>query len=95
MRWTRRTEHAPRHLAGRPARRLQRTRRRRDDALASIVTSDEAWQLPGTEGGISPFWSPDSASIGFFADRKLKRLDLNGLGHARATRPGRGPGDVV
>jgi serine/threonine protein kinase len=41
---------------------------------------DDAWQLPGTEGGISPFWSPDSASIGFFADRKLKRLDLNGLG---------------
>jgi serine/threonine protein kinase len=44
------------------------------------LTSDDAWQLPGTEGGISPFWSPDSASIGFFADRKLKRLDLNGLG---------------
>ena len=41
---------------------------------------DEAWQLPGTEGGISPFWSPDSGSIGFFADRMLKRLDLNGLG---------------
>ena len=41
---------------------------------------DDAWRLPGTEGGISPFWSPDSASIGFFADRKLKRLDLNGLG---------------
>ncbi len=41
---------------------------------------DDAWQLPGTEGGISPFWSPDSSSIGFFADRQLKRLDLNGLG---------------
>jgi eukaryotic-like serine/threonine-protein kinase len=41
---------------------------------------DQAWQLRGTEGGISPFWSPDSASIGFFADRKLKRLDLDGLG---------------
>jgi serine/threonine protein kinase len=44
------------------------------------LTSGDAWQLPGTEGGISPFWSPDSGSIGFFADRKLKRLDLNGLG---------------
>ena len=41
---------------------------------------DDTWQLPGTEGGISPFWSPDNSSIGFFADRKLKRLDLNGLG---------------
>ena len=38
---------------------------------------DDARQLPGTEGGISPFWSPDSASIGFFADRKLKRLDVD------------------
>ena len=37
---------------------------------------DDARQLPGTEGGISPFWSPDSASIGFFADRKLKQLNV-------------------
>ena len=44
------------------------------------LTFDDTWQLPGTEGGISPFWSPDGASIGFFADRKLKRLDLGGLG---------------
>ena len=41
---------------------------------------DEVWKLPGTEGGISPFWSPDSGSIGFFANQKLKRLDLDGLG---------------
>ncbi len=41
---------------------------------------DAEWQLPGTEGGVSPFWSPDGGSIGFFADRQLKRLDLNGLG---------------
>ena len=26
-----------------------------------------------------PFWSPDGASIGFFADAKLKRLDVNSL----------------
>jgi hypothetical protein len=32
--------------------------------------------LPGTGGGSTPFWSPDSKSVGFFADRKLKRLDL-------------------
>ena len=25
-----------------------------------------------------PFWSPDSRSIGFFADGKLKRVDVNG-----------------
>jgi len=32
--------------------------------------------LAGTELGAFPFWSPDSRSIAFFADSKLKRLDL-------------------
>jgi eukaryotic-like serine/threonine-protein kinase len=32
--------------------------------------------LEGTQGAMFPFWSPDGKSIGFFADRKLKRLDL-------------------
>jgi serine/threonine protein kinase len=32
--------------------------------------------LPGTEGATSLFWSPDSASLAFFAHRKLKRIDL-------------------
>jgi Tol biopolymer transport system component len=34
--------------------------------------------LAGTEGASFPFWSPDGRSIGFFADQKLKRFDLNG-----------------
>jgi Tol biopolymer transport system component len=34
--------------------------------------------LEGTDGAIAPFWSPDSRSIAFFADGKLKRLDLDG-----------------
>jgi Tol biopolymer transport system component/predicted Ser/Thr protein kinase len=34
--------------------------------------------LEGTESGSSPFWSPDSRSLGFFADRKLKRLAISG-----------------
>jgi serine/threonine protein kinase/Tol biopolymer transport system component len=38
----------------------------------------EARALPGTEGAIFPFWSPDSRSLGFFADSKLKTIDLNG-----------------
>ena len=33
--------------------------------------------LTGTEGAGFPFWSPDGRSIGFFADQKLKRLDVN------------------
>jgi eukaryotic-like serine/threonine-protein kinase len=34
--------------------------------------------LPGTEDGVAPFWSPDSRSVAFFADGKLKRVDLAG-----------------
>jgi dipeptidyl aminopeptidase/acylaminoacyl peptidase len=32
--------------------------------------------LPGTEGASFPFWSPDGKSIAFFADQKLKRIDV-------------------
>jgi eukaryotic-like serine/threonine-protein kinase len=38
----------------------------------------EAQALPGTDGAIFPFWSPDSRSLGFFADSKLKTIDLDG-----------------
>ena len=34
--------------------------------------------LPGADGASSPFWSPDGRSLGFFADLKLKRIDLAG-----------------
>jgi eukaryotic-like serine/threonine-protein kinase len=33
-------------------------------------------ELPGTEGGGRPFWSPDGASIGFFAEGELKKVSL-------------------
>ena len=33
--------------------------------------SEAAEPIAGTEGGRFPFWSPDSRSIGFFADQKL------------------------
>jgi Tol biopolymer transport system component len=32
--------------------------------------------LTGTEDATFPFWSPDGRSIGFFADRQLKRIDV-------------------
>jgi eukaryotic-like serine/threonine-protein kinase len=38
----------------------------------------EAQPLMGTEGGGSPFWSPDSRAIGFFASNRLFRLDFDG-----------------
>ena len=34
--------------------------------------------LPGTGGARSPFWSPDSRSVAFFADGRVKRIDLDG-----------------
>jgi Tol biopolymer transport system component len=34
--------------------------------------------LPATEGASSPFWSPDGAFLGFFADGKLKKISLAG-----------------
>jgi serine/threonine protein kinase/Tol biopolymer transport system component len=34
--------------------------------------------LAGTERSSYPFWSPDSRSLGFFADGKLKRIDVAG-----------------
>jgi serine/threonine protein kinase len=37
----------------------------------------DARLLSGTEGAIFPFWSPDSNALGFFADNKLKTIDLN------------------
>lgn len=42
------------------------------------VGSEEARSLAGTEGAIFPFWSPDGKSLGFFADGKLKRMDIGG-----------------
>ena len=37
-----------------------------------------AQSLAGTEGASSPFWSPDSRFLGFFADGKLKKIDVAG-----------------
>jgi serine/threonine protein kinase/Tol biopolymer transport system component len=36
----------------------------------------EGQPLLGTDGATSVFWSPDSFSVAFFADRKLMRIDL-------------------
>jgi serine/threonine protein kinase len=42
--------------------------------------------LPGTQGAEYPFWSPDSESVGFFANGSLKRIDPGG-GPARVLAP--------
>jgi len=45
--------------------------------LRSLATLT-ARPLEGTEGASSPFWSPDSSALGFFAGGKLKKIALSG-----------------
>src|SRR5215510_2455131 len=42
------------------------------------LRSFEARPLVGTDGGFQPFWSPDSRAVGFFANGKLKWIDISG-----------------
>ncbi|HLV96190.1 MAG TPA: protein kinase, partial [Candidatus Acidoferrales bacterium] len=42
------------------------------------LDSAEARPLPGTNGAVFPFWSPDSRYIGYFANGKLSRIDVSG-----------------
>jgi eukaryotic-like serine/threonine-protein kinase len=41
-----------------------------DSARSELVT--------GTDGALQPFWSPDGRSVGFFAQGKLKRVEIGG-----------------
>lgn len=53
------------------------------------LDSSEARPLAGTEGAIDPFWSADSRSVGFFADGKLKTIEISGgLSVTLADAPG-------
>lgn len=49
--------------------------------LRAMDTQDTK-PLPGTEGAISPFFSPDGRWLGFFDDGKLKKISVKG-GEAR------------
>ena len=39
---------------------------------------EEPRELEGTDGAVVPFWSPDSAEVGFFVGRELKRISSQG-----------------
>ena len=45
--------------------------------LRSMVTGS-ARPIGGTDGASFPFWSPDSRSIGFFANERVNRIDIDG-----------------
>lgn len=42
------------------------------------LDSSEVKLLPGSENALEPFWSPDSRSVAFGSQGKLKRADLTG-----------------
>ncbi len=50
-----------------------------------------ARELAGTDHASRPFWSPDSRSVGFFADGQLKRIDI-GSGSVQALTAAAGQG---
>ena len=64
-----------------------------DEGLARLwlrpLDATTAHPLAGTEGATYPFWSPDNKALGFFADGKLKRIDISGgPPQTLATAPG-------
>jgi eukaryotic-like serine/threonine-protein kinase len=65
------------------------------------VGSPSATLLPGTQGASYPFWSPDGANLGFFANGKLLRVPVSGgepqkLASVLAARGGSwGPRNVI
>jgi serine/threonine protein kinase/Tol biopolymer transport system component len=42
------------------------------------MDSLEAKPIPGTEGAVNPFFSPDGQWLGFFANRRVMKVSLNG-----------------
>lgn len=50
----------------------------RQQLFIHSLSSGESVPLAGTEGALSPFFSPDGAWVGFFADEKLKVVAIGG-----------------
>jgi serine/threonine-protein kinase len=51
------------------------------------MAAEESRPVPGTEGGDTPFFSPDGEWLGFFADGSLKKVALSGGGAAVTLTP--------
>ena len=89
---------ARRHAAG-----LRRDRWRRDRAtLAAPARRVHLQAAAGTEGATLPFWSPDSRSVGFFLESRIRRIEVgSGVSQTIAAVPDLprgaswGAGDVI
>jgi Tol biopolymer transport system component len=55
------------------------------------MDSLEAKLVPGTEGAVEPFFSPDSQWLGFFAGGKLKKISVSGGAAVALDDAGRNP----
>ena len=44
--------------------------------------------VAGSDGAVFPFWSPDGEALGFFADGRIKRVDMKGGGVQVVTAAG-------
>jgi Tol biopolymer transport system component len=65
----------------RDGRRVAYVARASDGSTAIWVRDldrDQPQEIMSTAGAENPFWSPDGASLAFFADGALKRIDLSG-----------------
>jgi len=54
------------------------TRDGKSELWVRDLDSLDARPFPGTEGAISPFWSPDSRFLAFFTASKLKKIEIDG-----------------
>ncbi len=50
--------------------------------LVYSLASRESRFVPGTEGGLFPFWSPDGSHLGFFVDGRVMQIEASGNGPA-------------
>jgi DNA-binding winged helix-turn-helix (wHTH) protein/Tol biopolymer transport system component len=46
--------------------------------MLRALDETEATPVPGSSGASTPFWSPDSQSIGFFSDHALMKVGISG-----------------
>jgi serine/threonine protein kinase/Tol biopolymer transport system component len=49
-----------------------------EELYLRAMNSPEVRAIPGTEGGVSPFFSPDGQWLGFFSGGKLKKVSVSG-----------------